>query len=196
MADLTTLDRVRVYLGSTSEANIALELAVSALISSVSAEIQSMAGRPLITEGQATVTFDGDGTSELWLPDAGPGALASPPFSISSVKVDGSVIPPRASTSGAGWVSDSFGRVRLAGSVFTEGVQNVEVTYSTGYPDLDSLPEDIIQAATMWTVLRLREKSSLGKSAESMAGMSVTFLPSLTPRVVEDVVARYRLLRC
>lgn len=196
MADLTTVERVRVYLGETSDGNVALEGALKALIPAVSAEIESMAGRPLVTRGPVAVVFDGDGTSDLWLPDAGPGALVSPPFAVSAVKVDGSAIPPRDSATGSGWVVDSFGRVRLSGSVFTYGVQNVEVTYSTGYADLDDLPEDIIQAANMWTVLRLREKSSLGKSSESMSGVSMSYLPALTPRVVEDVVARYRILRC
>jgi hypothetical protein len=60
--------------------------------------------------------------------------------------------------------------------------------------DYTEIPADITQAVIELAALKYRDRLRVGKSTESMGGMSVGYLPSMTPASVLSVIDAYRRL--
>lgn len=181
MANLTTLQSVKLYLGEASPSTVN-DPVLEALIPAVSAWFERETGRALASAGYTT-TFDGNGRSRILLPEY-------PVTAVTSVKVGSTTIPQRTSVDGDGWVlSDaSIGELALVGYEFTEGVQNVEVQFTAGF---SPVPADIAQAVNELVALKFRERAHVGTASQGVAGVSVSFLPALIPASVRTVIDHY-----
>lgn len=179
MADLTTLEKVRLEIFGNDPAIEADEI-LSALITSSSAWVESQIGRTFAAPASVTETRNGDGTSRMLL-------NKSPVASVTSVTVDGVTVPARATVDGTGWVY-SEGGVDVVGSVFTEGVQNVVFVYSAGV----AVPADLEQAVIEHVAFKFRRRNSLGLNATTQGGESVSFDDAAVMAGIRDVIDNYR----
>jgi len=129
---LTSLINVKAALHITTTDDDAL---LESLINRISAAVESYCKRKFKARDY-TEKYDGDGTSILFLKQY-------PVNSVSSLKIGESVLD----TSSYVIYSDE-GKIRLKYSVFSEGIQNVEITYNAGYQDgsdeLEALEQIVI----------------------------------------------------
>jgi hypothetical protein len=177
MADLATVSAVRQYLGiDSSEADEELGIYLSA----ASARFVRETGRTFAAAPR-TESFSGDGGTARIL-------NASPVASVSSVKVDGAVIPPRPAIGSSGWVLDGD-RIVLDGYWFTSGIVNCEVTYT---PALADIPADVFLAVVELTALHYKYKDRVGIMSTSSAGESTNYQTITLPESVRAVIDLYR----
>ena len=166
--DLTTADTVRTYLrGSVSVVADDTAL-IDLLVTAVSKIFVSEVELPIIT-ASATDTWSGNGGIQKML-------NRFPVLSITSVTVDGALIPARPSIGSNGWVLTlpEAGIIDLVGYEFTEGVSNCVVVYSTGYGAV--APADIDQACVDQVAFMFKQKDRIGIATQSLQGTSVTYL--------------------
>lgn len=184
MADLTTLETVKRYLG-TDVGDTDDDALLTSMIGAARARLLSETGRNF--SATFTETFDGDGTDVLVL-------SRSPVVSVSSVKVNGDTIPQRTTVTGSGWVL-SRSEVSLAGSVFFRGEQNVEVTYVAGW-DSAQVPEDVDFASVELVASWFRGKEHVGVMSTNIAGAQTNYVIDRDglPASVQRVVDLYRAL--
>lgn len=177
VASLTTVTKVKEYLGITTSTDDSL---LARLVAASSRWFTNQCGRDIAYTIYVD-TVDGNGEDVMLLKN-------SPVSAITSVSVDGVVIPVRPSLTGSGYVFNTYS-VILAGYEFTEGLQNVQIVYEAG---LSPVPEDVEQAVIELVALKYRERSHVGNASQTLAGTSVSFLPSMVPQAVKDVVELYR----
>lgn len=173
---LTDLATFKEFLGRTDTAGDALLLR---LLEATSVWLEAKCGRRFAA-ADYTDRFTGDGSNLRLL-------RCSPVIQVSSVTIDGQ--PVANSVNGQpGWYLDGA-MMRLVGYLFTEGAQ-VSISYRAGY-EFD-IPADVVQAVLEMAALKYRERGHIGTSSQSLAGQSVSFLPSVTPIAVQSVIDTYR----
>lgn len=175
---LASLSDVKIYLGI---ADLNSDSLLSPLLEAASAWFCTEVGRAILTASY-TETLSGDGSTRAVL------TRDWPVTAVASVTIDGAVIPEATTADVDGWVLDGE-IVRLRGYQFTEGVKNVEITYTAGYA---TTPADVRQAVVEMTALKFRERLHVGTSSQTIAGQSATYLPAFVPRSVQDVIDAYR----
>jgi hypothetical protein len=153
--DLTTTTAVRDYLRLEDSIDDAW---IASLVTSSSAWFKTATGRDFLPAEYIHI-LDGDGGTEILLPQV-------PVASVSGVTVDGVAIPARPSVTAAGWVLDGD-VVALSGYAFTEGVQNVSITYRGGY---EAVPPEVTEAVTAHAALRYRDRDWSGITGRSLNG--------------------------
>ena len=135
--DLTTVVQVQTWAGSIAASNVAQ---VSALISSVSAQILNDFSRTTLLPFAYSQTMNGQGTAGIMLPNW-------PVLSVSSLVVDGGLIPAAAANAagvapGYGWVLEPADALPPSNpqmlfirgySGFGRGLMNVSLSYVAGY---------------------------------------------------------------
>jgi hypothetical protein len=193
MADLTTLAKARRQLFGNDPAIEADEI-LAALITSSSAWVEREVGGDLML-ALVTETRDGNGTTRLLLNRSHSWRPGRPVTTVSSLKIDGSVIPARPAvtttdTNPSGYVIDGDA-IDLVGYCFTSGTANVVVTYMAGYTDT---PTDIEQAVLEHIALRYRDRGHIGQDAASTAGESVNYGNAGTLAFIEGVLSSYRAM--
>lgn len=131
-----------------------------------------------------TIVVDGNGRQKLFCPK-------TPIISMSSLVVNGSVIPPR-----GGYSPNAFGyahtdnMILLVGPYsFAEGWQNVEITLTYGYA---SVPSDLERACIELVLSRYRARQRIDLMSQSMGGESVTFNPDEFSRWARSVLGQYK----
>ena len=81
---------------------------------------------------------------------------------------------------------------RLRGYVFTPRPQNVEITYTAGYP---VIPPDIAQACIDLVCLRYRERTRIGEVSRATGGSeTVTYSQRDMSEHVKLLLSQYRLV--
>jgi hypothetical protein len=150
------------------------------LLTAISVGMQKWLTR-FIASDTYTMTSDGKGQHRL-------STTAYPLQSVSSVYVDGSLVPPAISPTTHGWVI-SNNAVALRGYEFTRGYSNVQITYTAGY---DTTPPDLEQACLELCGLRWREKSRIGEVSKNIGGEVVTFMVKDFPPSVLTTLMQYR----
>lgn len=178
MADLTTVADVKSYLGI--QALTTDDALLAKLVTSASAAVEQWCGRTFALTSY-TETTNGRGGHCLILKNA-------PVVSVSSVTVDGVVIPPQPAVNQPGWVLDG-NRLQLAGSCFTSGVQNVVVQYTAGYA---STPANIAQATIDLVALKYKQHSKVGNASETIGQATVSYTFGRIPSDVQAVLAPHR----
>lgn len=128
--DLTTLERVKAYLGLSA---VEADAKLSQFISSSSAWVVSQLGRSVLSTTY-TETRDGDGSDLLILE-------RWPVNAVSSLTVDGTAVPAAATYADSGYMLVPPSAVRVSGYTFTCGAGNISITYRAGY--------EVTQAATV-----------------------------------------------
>jgi hypothetical protein len=165
--DLTDLDSVRAYLRGSVPVPQDDDTLLGGLITAVSHAFVAQAGRNPIN-ATYTDTVDGEGGCKLFLEQY-------PVASVTSVTVDGVVIPPRATVGGAGWVlsNAAAGKLEVVGYTFADGVANCVIVYVAGYGA--TTPEDVAQACIDQVGFLYRGRERIGISNETMPHGSVTY---------------------
>ncbi len=183
MAAFTTLADTKLWLGVTSSTDDTL---LTNLIVAASAFIETWVSRTL---GQATYTaetYDGPGGVRLALRNY-------PVLSISALSIDGISIPQSTSPAANGWVlSSSKAGVVLRGYTFSEGVENVLVTYSAGYA---TTPPDVAQACKELVGLRYKERDRIGFVSKAISGEVVTYSQKDMSEGIKTLLNSYREVR-
>ena len=179
MAALTTTDKVRAYLGlNTTEADEKL----AQLVTSSSAWVESQVGRSIVVPAAAgTEVYDGDGGTVLVL-------RRWPVASVASVSVNGEAVTARATVTDSGYVLDGS-VLRLVGSVFYCGTQNVSVTYTAGYA---TVPADLEQAVIEHAAMKYRGADRQGMASASGGGESVSYDPNREWASIMGLLDPYR----
>jgi len=127
MNNLTTLAAVKSYLGITVAVQDTL---ISSLIPRASEQVQRFCGQDFPTKTFSSIKMSGTGSNRLTLP--GP-----PILSVSALQIGSDVIT--ASTDGltqAGYAFQDF-NLFLVGSKFTQGFNNVQVSWIGGYVETE-----------------------------------------------------------
>ncbi len=129
--DLISLAQLKAHLGVQSNGD---DIVLSALISQISRAIAAYLNRPFIWPRDVVDVFDGNGRDRIQL-------RHWPVVSVSSVSVNGLIVPPAATPQSAGWLLEAsdleppgaMQQVILQGGVFQRGWQNVSIGYRAGY---------------------------------------------------------------
>lgn len=182
MAALVTLATVKGYLPSVSAGDGQWDDLLARLISATSIQFEGEAGRTLASAA-ATEVYDGDGSQSLTL-------RRWPVSAVTSVTVNGTVIPTRATVTGDGWVLGPDDRLYLSGYFFTYGLQNVSIVYTAGY---STVPADVQQAVCKMVALQFKDKDRIGQATRSIAGESSTYADAPVLAYWRSVVDAYRL---
>lgn len=177
MANLTTVDEVKSQGGITS---LSSDDRLSALVTSTSDFIARYTGLDFGTAASFVDQFTGDG-SQLYVPQH------SPLASVTSLVVAGTPIDPSADpATDAGWyIADRA--VRLRYYTFTDDAL-VVLTYTAGA----TAPTPLVQACIDLVLMAYKETPHIGTQSQSIAGSSMTFLPSLLPRRIQMVLDLYK----
>lgn len=180
MADLTSIEKVRRYLFG-NEVTLDADEILADLITSSSAWVERQIGRSFGSRS-VTETRNGDGTTRMLLDE-------TPATAVTSVTVDGVVIPARTTVTGSGWVLSDDG-VDLVGYTFTAGVQNVVFAYTAG----ETVPADLEQAVIRHVALQFRDRNHDGLASASGGGESASFSAAGSLAFIEGVLDGYRPL--
>ncbi|WP_059436348.1 head-tail connector protein [Anaeromyxobacter sp. PSR-1] len=178
---LADVDELKAYLDITHTNDDAL---ITTLIAAASTFVESYTGVDFRYRLKTEIR-DGDGGKLMTLRER-------PVVSIVSVAIDEQSIAESVGLSVDGWYFHD-GHLRLRGHRFTLGDGNVQISYTCGYP---VVPFDIKQAVIEMAGLKYRDRTRIGKTSESMAGQSVSFLPAVVPLSVLAVLDAYRRIPC
>jgi hypothetical protein len=163
------------------------DVTLQSLISNASLQVLQYIERPHILSsvlGPLTENYDGNDSDRL-LP------RNFPIISVSSVSIDGVSIQAATTPTTAGYLWDGR-RILLRGFRFCRGVQNVQLSYSAGYP---SVPLDLKQAAIEAFALTYRQRVRIGEKSNSMSGqVTIAFDMSDVPPRSLAVFSQYRRL--
>ena len=180
--DLTTIAAVKAMLGPPDPSADAL---LQTLVTACSRYITKACGRTQFQSQVYIKVWNGDNTYGLSLPNG-------PITSVSSVTIDGNDVPPFEAGSGdAGFILQN-GRVELVGWIFGAGIANVQITYEGGY-DSDSLPEDLVQAATDFVCWEFRNRDHFGIAGKTIVSSeALTYRQDVLPFLTQTVIDQYR----
>jgi len=177
MGDLTTLNAVKAYLPLNSNADDTL---LGTLVTAVSAAIETWCGRTFALASY-TDTYHGRGGDQLLL-------RHGPVVSVTSVSVDGVIIPQQPAVGQRGWVLDGS-LLYFVGGCFTRGVQNVAVQLTAGFL---VTPAEVAQAAVRWVARLYRERERLDVRSKGAANETTTYDIGVMPAFVQLALAPYR----
>lgn len=177
MADLTTVANVKSWIGLAAGTD---DILLARLVSGVSTWVQEWIGRTIAT-GSYTERLNGNGKNVLFF-------LNYPVTAITSVTIDGVLIPARTVIGGAGYSFDAD-CLYLDGYSFSVGRQNVVIVYTAGFA---ATPADLEQAAIQLIALRYRDKDRIGVTSRSIGPEHTTFFQKDFPEDVQSVLWSYK----
>lgn len=201
VGDLTTLANVKAMANVTSADDDAL---LQRLISAESSRFQKLIDRTL---GTATYTETRDGaggpvagvSSSVgvgiygYAPPTSRGSTRLllknyPVQSVTSVTIDGVLVPQSPSAGEAGWnlVEDV---VELVGYRFTPGIANVVVVYAAGF---DATPPEVEQVVIDMVVWIYKARDRVAQVSKSVQGEVITFSSKPWPESAQQVIDAYR----
>jgi hypothetical protein len=178
MADLTTLANARAWLNLTSQDD---DVLLARLITAASGFIESYINRTLGVHSVSEVR-DGLGGRRMVLSDY-------PIVSVTTLAVNGVAIPAAADVVSNGYRVVGI-MVLLTGYIFSKGLGNVEVTYSSGYA---TTPPEIEQACIELVAWRYKERDRIGQSSKSVGAQeTVTYSIKDMPDDVKTILNQYK----
>lgn len=175
--DLTTLDKIKAWLGVTAGTEDKL---LQQLLTAASAFIQSKMNRNIVTASY-TETYNGLGGDSLMMANY-------PITAVSSLMADGLAVLPSPGYGQAGFLFDDT-RIYLATDVFSQGRRNVTVSYTAGFA---TCPVDIEESVIEMVGYKYRERDRIGHQSKSIAGETVTFITKDMPDSILSVVNSYK----
>ena len=175
---LTTLAKVKQYGQIESFEH---DLLLTRMIDAASATIERYCGRTFL-QASYIETRDGTGQRRMTLRNV-------PVTNVVSVTVNGRDIPERPSATGQGFTFDQYG-VKLTGYDFTDGYDNVAISYTAGYAEV---PDDVDMACCELVALRYKTLDRLGVSSKSLAGESISFSQGDFSEPVKRALEQYRV---
>lgn len=174
---LASLADLKAYLSISTSAD---DATLTRLLDAASSWFESQVGRTLALAARTEVQ-DGNGGRSI-VPHH------YPVTEITSVTIDGVVIPSAPDATSDGWALVD-GVIALRGYKATTGIANVSITYSAGYL---AIPDDIQQAVIEVAADRYRYRTRVGEVSKSLGGESVSFVSFQTPFAVQTVIDAYR----
>jgi uncharacterized phiE125 gp8 family phage protein len=176
-SDLCALGDVKAWLNLSTTSDDTL---LASLITNVSGFITSGLNRAVLSASY-TETRDGTGGRTLAFG-------VTPVTAVTSLTINGRTIPPAPDNFNPGY---RFGpsRLSLYGFRFTQGYDNVAVSYTAGFA---SVPDDLAQACIQLVALRYRERDRIGLVSKGLAGEATAFLQKAMTDDVAAVLQRYR----
>jgi hypothetical protein len=182
--DLCTVAELKAWLPNQGNND---DVTLQSLISNASLQVLQYLDRPHILAsvlGTLTEVYDGNDSNRL-LPHQ------FPIISVTSVSIDNVSIPQATTPVAAGFLWDTR-RILLRGFRFCCGLQNVQVSYTAGFP---SVPLDLKQAAIEAFALSYRQRVRIGEKSNSMSGqVNVSFDMGDVPPRSMSVFSQYRRL--
>lgn len=177
---LATLAQVKEYIGNSADNSD--DALLTRLIGACSGIIERTCNR---TFGTATYTDTHNGNGGQFM------VFENRPITaVASVTVDDVAIPQSTSATMAGWVLSEVWKLSLRGHYrFTQGVQNVTVTYTAGYT---TIPEDLVQSCCLLVGLAYKERDRMGLDSKSINGESISFTNDDFPPSVKQTIQNYR----
>lgn len=183
MAAFTSVDDVKAWLGISASTDDAL---LAKLITAASAFIETWISRTIAQTTYTAESYDGTGGVRLSL-------RSYPALSVSAVTIDGVSIPQATTATMNGWVlASSRSGIALRGYTFTDGIENVTVTYSAGYA---TTPADVEQACKELVGLRYKERDRIGYVSKSVGGEVVAYSQKDMSESVKTLLNAYREVR-
>jgi len=177
-SDLTTLANLESWLGLAS--GNADEALLSRLITAASAYIETWCDRQFASQAYSE-TRDGTGARRM--------AFAQTPVTaVSSVVIDGQIIPPGDAVSMPGYFFTPT-MLTLNGYTFGRGLGNVALVYTAGFA---ATPPDIEQACIELAAFRYRELERVGVASKSLGGETTSFVIKDIPPDVATILAAWR----
>lgn len=190
--DLTTLANVKSWLslGTTND-----DALLARLITAISIAIAGYCNQNLVSQSYAAVVLNGTGGAKLLLPEG-------PITAVTSLTIDGVVIPPRPAIGQAGYYFDTD-FLYVDGYAFTrpgdwpanpslrssysggQGAQNVVVSYTAGY---SPIPLDLEQAAIETVALRFKARERIGLKSKMLGGETMSYDLSALPATVVSML--------
>lgn len=161
--DLTTLANVKQYSAISIATDDAL---LTRMITALSAFVQTWLNRT-IAQAAYTDVLNGIGSQRVQFANY-------PVTAVSSLTIDGQVIPAAPSPRTSFWTGYVFDttQIMVSGFCFTRGWQNISIAYTAGYA---VTPTDIEQAVLEIIDLRYKQRANQGYVSKSLAGETVTF---------------------
>jgi hypothetical protein len=182
--DLCTVAELKSWLPNQGNND---DVTLQSLITNASMQVLQYIDRPHILSsvlGLLTENYDGNDSDRL-LP------RNFPIISVSSLSIDGISIQAATTPTTAGYLWDGR-RILLRGFRFCRGVQNVQLSYSAGFP---SVPLDLKQAAIEAFALTYRQRVRIGEKSNSMSGqVNVSFDMGDVPPRSMAIFSQYRRL--
>lgn len=161
--DLTTPAQVKGYLPKVEVLDTQFDALLARLITATSDRFKADTNRTIL-KATVTETTSGSGATRLLLGEY-------PVVGVTSVTVDGELVPQRAAVGESGWVLMGS-CVELVGYVFARGVANVVVVYEAGYT---AVPSDVEQAVIKMVALQFADRKRPGESSKAISGESISF---------------------
>jgi hypothetical protein len=180
--NLTTLDKVKAYLGVSTTDDDTL---ISALIQSVSEAIEHYCGREF-AESERTEFHDGRNSGSIVL-------KCRPVQSVSGVYDDcDRVFPDLSEISSSCYVFyPESGLIELTGGLFSNGWRNVKVVYVAGY---ETVPAAVEQAANILIANFYNRGHSGGDGldSESVGAYTISYNEAEWPASVKGLLFEFR----
>ena len=184
--DLTTLDSAKAWIPVTNTSDDAL---LTALVSNVSTFVQSWLNRTIAQTGYSEVRNGQDMPLMV--------TMNYPIVGISSLTVDGIVIPPRGPlgpgtfANPGGYTNDQTA-IYLSGCYrFTRGFQNVAIDYVAGFA---TTPPDLQQAVNMiiadW--YKTQRGQAVGVQSETIESQAITYMKVDIPPAALLLLQQYK----
>ena len=171
MASIDWSSRIAAYLNLGADSQGSRGELLAALGGSVQEAIEARTGRRFEAQDY-TETYDGNGRRTLFL-------RWDPVISVTSVSVDGDALTD--------WVARDNGVTLKYGSVFPEGIGNVEVVYRAGW---EVAPPALVQAGVYWAASLFKDRDRLGISSIGAGGQTSSYAREI-PAFVEKLIAPF-----
>lgn len=186
VGSLTTVPALKQALGSPFiQADRSMDDFLSRIIARFGAYALNLANRKAFLSQPYTERYNGNGGFMLCPRFA---FNSSPITAISSLTVDGQVIPAAPDDFSSGYIFDDY-TIYLRGCyAYTKGVQNITVTYTAG---LTSIPKELEQAALDACAFWFRKREFMGKDSVTVQGETVVFDKSDIPATAMSVLKQY-----
>lgn len=176
MSDLTTLAKVKEWLGESTNAN---DSVLTRLIAAASDYIQTWLSRDIMQNTYVSAR-DGTGGSRLMFRNY-------PVTAVTLVKIDNVPIP--LSVNGSNGYVYNETALSLIGYRFNKGYSNVSLSYTAGFA---VVPNEIEQACIEMVALRFKEKGRIGVVSKGMAGETITYSQKDMSDSMESTLMQYR----
>jgi hypothetical protein len=176
-----TLADLKAYLEAPPAKDDAL---LTRLLEAASGLVCGQIGREFGVANHELERYLGEGGATL--------ALAHTPVAeVTELRIGGDVIPKAVDAArDEGWFA-----VRdllcVRGAYEFKRYALIEVSYSAG----EAPPAELVQAVYEIAALKYRERQHIGTASQTVAGQSVSFLPSIIPVSVQVVIDSYQLPR-
>lgn len=162
MASIDWSSRIAAYLNLGTDTLGSRGELLAAIGASVQEAIEARTGRRFEAQDY-TETYDGNGRRTLFL-------RWDPVISVTSVSVD--------SDAWTDWVARDGAVTLKYGSVFPEGVGNVEVVYRAGYA---TPPDALVQAGVYWAAAIFKDRDRIGISSIGAGGQNSSYAREIPP---------------